>query len=198
MMKLRSLEDSDDIYNAEPAPCTLDNRQLDNDTLKLETLPTLSGHPSSKRGNDHGISNGESTVTAKRQRSVSPQSTICHASTPLLPQNKGRRNCPENMDSNEPDESGDNDVRSKRRRISAQLSSQVVPAVMTGFLSTEMLRVPSLSSEIVPSNSLTQAYTLNLLPPQNPNWLRRWSTSVTIKSSATSLVKLISMVYGTT
>lgn len=38
----------------------------------LETLLTLSNGTANERDNDHGISNGESTVTAKRQRSVSP------------------------------------------------------------------------------------------------------------------------------
>jgi hypothetical protein len=61
----RRLEDGDDTLHTEPAPAprNLDSRQLGDDAFNLETLPTLSDHPANERDNNHGISNGESTVT---------------------------------------------------------------------------------------------------------------------------------------
>jgi hypothetical protein len=117
-------EDSDDTLHTEPAPRTLDSRQLGDDAFNLETLPTLSDHPANERDSNHGISNGESAVTGKRQRPVSPCSTVCHASASPLPQSKDVKSGRENIDSSDPDELGENDVRSKRRRLSALLSSK--------------------------------------------------------------------------
>jgi hypothetical protein len=111
-------EDGDDDLHTGPAPRTLDSGQPSRGTFNLETPHILSNRIVSERDNDHSISNDETTLIAKRQMSVSPLSTVRHASMSPLLHNKDAKRSRENIDYSDPDELGDDDVWSKRQRLS--------------------------------------------------------------------------------
>ncbi|KAH6667669.1 hypothetical protein B0J14DRAFT_169312 [Halenospora varia] len=85
---------------------------------------TLCDGTANERDNDHSVSNGEHTVTAKRRRSISPRPTVYHLGTSPLPYSEDAKSHREYIDYSDPDDSGDDDVRSKRRRLSAPLGGR--------------------------------------------------------------------------
>lgn len=95
---------------------------MSSDALDLKTPPVLS--TADEHDNDQSIINNEPTVTTKRQRSVSPRSTVCHTSRSPPQYNKGAKSTPETMDSSDLDEPADDDIQSKRRRFSAPLGGR--------------------------------------------------------------------------
>ena len=72
-----------------------------------------------ERDNNNGISNDETTLAAKRQRSVSSRSFVRHRSTSPLPHSRDPKGSQENID---PDEWRDDD--SKRQRLFSHLSGK--------------------------------------------------------------------------
>ena len=117
-------EDSNNDLDTEPAPRTLDSKQLSHDAFNLETPPIFSNRIVSERDNNYGINSDETTLTAKQQRSVSPLFTVYYTSTSPLLHSKDAKSSGGNINYRDPDESGDNDIRSKRQRLSAPLGSR--------------------------------------------------------------------------
>jgi len=116
-------EDGDGNLDTEFAPLTFHSGQPNYNAFNLETPPILFNRTVSERDNDHGISNDETTLTAKRQRSVSPDSVVRRASVSPLPHSKDAKRSRDNIDYSDPDEWADDDVQSKRQRLST-LSSK--------------------------------------------------------------------------
>jgi hypothetical protein len=85
-------------------------------------------HDSTNEHNDghNGIDN-KSLRIVKRQRSASPpsNSTLRRASTPPLPHNEGGEGSRGNIDHSDPNETGEDDVWSKRRKVSAPLDGSI-------------------------------------------------------------------------
>jgi hypothetical protein len=109
----------DNNLDTEPAPHILDSRQSSSDTFNLETPPILSNRTANKRDNY------ESTVTGKQQWSVSPRPAVRDTSKSPFPYSKDPKSSLENIDFSD-DESADDDVLSKRRRLSPPLGGSTV------------------------------------------------------------------------
>jgi hypothetical protein len=107
----------------------VDSGQLGSDAFILEYPPVLSNRTANEHDNGaNGIGN-KSPRTAKRQRSASPpcNSILRRASTPPLPHNEDGKGSRENIDHSDPGESGDDDVWSTRREVSAPPGGRIAP-----------------------------------------------------------------------
>jgi hypothetical protein len=125
-------ENGDDNFDTTHALRTLDSEQPGHDALDWEILPTLfnrSADEPKDGDNDDGdndIENSTSPRPAKRQRPASPrcEPNLRHIGTPPLLHNEDENGSREDLDGSDFDDSGDDDISSKRRKLSDSLGGQ--------------------------------------------------------------------------
>jgi hypothetical protein len=124
------LEDGDKNPNTH-ALRSLDTEQLGHDALDLDILSASFSHSADKLENsdsnsgDNSIDNNTLPHPAKRQRPASPrcEPNLHRISTPPLPQNGDMESSRKYTDSSDSDQSGDEILLSKRRKLSGSLGS---------------------------------------------------------------------------
>lgn len=105
----------------------VDSGQLGSDAFILEYPHVLSNRTANEHDDSYNGIDNKSPRIVKRQRSAPPprNSTLSRASTPPLPHNEDGRCSGENIDHSDPNETGYDDVCSKRRKVSAPLGGSI-------------------------------------------------------------------------
>jgi hypothetical protein len=122
------LDDDDHNLQTRHAPSTVDSGQPGHYALGLGIPFAPSNLPADKpvHGNNI-IDNNTSPHPAKRQRSASPRynSNPLHTSTPPLLYREDGKGSREDIDGSDSNESGDDDISSKRQKLSAPLGGMI-------------------------------------------------------------------------
>lgn len=174
------LNDDDSNLHAKHMSRILNSGRPGNDAFSLINSPTLPNHVANEHDDgDISIDNTKSPRPAKRQRSASPScnSILLHAGMSPLSYNVGWNSGREITDNGDCIDSKDDDVYSKRRRLSD------VPGVRTALkCCNKRLRRPlspiseqgaddgpvSISADGGPTNTARTAPALESAPPRGP------------------------------
>lgn len=139
----------DDNFDTGHTSRTLDSAQPGNDVLDLESPRPLSNRTTNEHDNrNDGIDNNKPPHTTKRQRSAPPfcNANLNHASTPPLPHNKDGKDSRENIRYSDRNEPGDEDIWSKRRKVSTSLGGSIDSISANGNLDSTARTTPVFES----------------------------------------------------